>query len=323
MSFASCVNNEDEPGATPPDPPLKPTDLKEDELLGTWETYYMSKEIQAQYYAGANPDTYPSFRLIEYDGYKTSYFYDSEREEYRFTTKNVIDSIIEDGTYSTKGNCITYDWKSKWTGEDTTTYQWIGEIGHTPGILKRYIEYSNVKNEYFPNAKFFVRDFFLERETSIAPNSVVDINPEKEMVDFDYLLGNWEITGFTQWIGVDTSEEFNKKQSEILKGTLFTFRRNEKNEPSCTIGGYDEYGKWVESENLIEIVDDVIYFIYDEKVVVPNTDPDAEKEFYLVKESFNFRVTHKANNTFRDLKTYRDLRDLSKVVKEEIYIQRK
>ncbi len=311
IGLVSCSNNNDEKKGDEWIPPTPPTDLLEDQILGTWETYYSQKEIQVKFSSGVQT-TYPGFRLTEYDGFKTTFFKDPATGEYKFKTFNVLYDLIEEGTYRTKVDSVLFEWKSKHTGKDTTTYQRIREIGATDGVVKWFRNYPGRTAD---GTKYNITDTRANREINTNPTATNGVNPAKVKIDFDDLSkGKWQINGFFRYYGEDIDPVYNEKMGKVLIGTTFDFY-TEGGDRRCIMRGYNrDTDKWEEVDYPVTVVDDVIYFFYKKKV--PIDKGENGEEFQLVNESFFLWVYEKKSaNAFTDYKEERSESNLSKIVK--------
>ncbi len=311
LGFSSCNSDN---GPDGPDDP-QPINPKEDDLLGTWEVYYSAQQVSS------GNTTLPVFRRPNYDGFINK-FYKGADGSYIFENLNLVDQIIDKGTYKVENNSIIMD-VTMHNGRDTV-YQNIETIGvfldnkETLSIFKFFtVDSWNVKDNRAMRS--------LERAPKVHPGiDKIDVEAK-----YSQLVGTWETYDYLFLIdGKYTSdaEKYSKLQLDTLGGNTFTF-------------GYDGQGKkvvslklkgWDDDDNMfwdettytnleVKIVDDIIYYIapneYDE-----DTNTYGPQAFWLWITEWQDR---KDPDTGQTIDSFIDLDQLRTDAKPELYYQRK
>lgn len=311
IGLTSCVNNNDEPTPTPIPPPTPPVSLSPDALIGMWETYYYTKAIRV------NPNTtseviYQGLRLIDYDGFKTRLY--KSGDAYKFTSVNVLNDTIDEGTYSVNGDTLTFKWLKN--GKDTLTWQKVTLFDPDKGVLKVDIAYEGVNSN---KVEYIITDTKCQRNIDVAPQ-FSDVNPPKVKIDYDNLSkGEWEIYQFNYFEGGIRNDEQTKLGLDTLGGLTYKFYTDKNGDRRCyrkqRIPGTD---KWGESDLPIVIVDDVISFIDVEKDASGKILKD--NSIFMWPREWKFRD---GVESFIDWKEERYVNDISIVIRTEAFVRRK
>lgn len=116
IGLSSCNGDTpDKPGPNNETIPL--SELTKDDLLGTWEIYNSEKQVIKVKEDGSE-SAYPNFRSIDYDGFINKFYIDS-KGVYTFENSNVLDELIDKGTYDVKDGLITMN-VTQHNGRDTS-----------------------------------------------------------------------------------------------------------------------------------------------------------------------------------------------------------
>lgn len=259
LGFSSC--NSDSPDNPPiVDPPIE--NPKEDDLLGTWEVYYSAKQVSS------GNTTLPVFRRPDYDGFINK-FYKGTDGSYIFENLNLIDQIVDKGTYKVENNSIIMD-VTMHNGKDTV-FQNIEDIG----LFLESKETLSVAKSFILNG-YNVKDNRSMRNLERAPK--VHPNIEKIDVDarFSEMIGTWEVYDYLLLNNGKYEEKHSQLELDTIKGNTFTFAYDSQGKKvvSLKLKGWDDDGEifWDETsykDMEVKIVDDIIYYIapneYDKK----------------------------------------------------------
>ncbi|MDR2950426.1 MAG: hypothetical protein LBV71_14635 [Prevotella sp.] len=309
LGFSSCNSDSPDEKEIPPKPIENP---KEDDLLGTWEVYYSAKQVSS---GGTN---LPVFRRPDYDGFINK-FYKGSDGSYIFENLNLVDQVIDKGTYKIDGQSIIMD-VTMHNGRDTA-YQNIETIGV---FLEKKETISVFK--FFTIDKWNVKDNRAMRNLERAPK----VHPDIEKIDmdtrFNEMLGTWEIYDYLLLNNGKYEEKHSQLELDTLKGNSFTFTIDTqgKKRVSLKLKGWDDDGNmfWDETSyrNLeVKIVDDVIYYIapneYNEK-----TEKWGPQAFWLWITEWQDR---KDPDNGQTIDSFIDLNQLRTDAKPELYYQEK
>lgn len=313
--LVSCASNGDQPDPIVIPPTPEPVELTEDALIGTWETYYYTKSIRA------NPGTssevaYQGLRLIDYDGYETRLY--KSGNIYRFTSKNVIKDIIDEGTYFVKDDTLKFVMKNKQGKDSISSTQKVFAFNPTQGILKVDIAYRGTNKN---GVKYIVTDTKCQRNVEINPE-FSDVNPPKVKIDFDNLSkGEWEIYAFAYYEGGSKNSIETKLGMDTLGGLTYRFYTDANGQQRChrtqRIPGTDDWG---EADNRIVIVDDVISFIEEKKDVSGSVKKQEDGGIFMWPKEWKLR---EGVESFIDWKEERFVDDISIIVRTEAFVRRK
>lgn len=319
LGLSSCVNNNDEPDPIVIPEPEPPVSATADDLIGFWETYYYQKDIIYIYPSGEQ-QVFPGLRLTEYDGFRTRFYLDPEDNEYKFKSYNVINQVIDEGTYTASSDTVHFNF-TYLAGEpkDTITKQIIRRLDPSKGILKTEDIYpGTIANT---GMKFKVTDMKANRNVDIAP-AYTDV--PKVMVDahFDELSkAPWDITGCAYYYNSLYQPDETKIMNDALVKTKTSYRfyKDAQGNKFCSVSSLNPATNQIEEDKdspyPITIIDDVIYRFY--------TDPKTGKT-----ESMYIWVTDwkkkDGSLTFIDKKNERLGNDISVIITADQYlVQRK
>lgn len=212
LFLASCIDNSDQTGGGP-----KPTDeqvpLNEENILGQWEIYFYTKSMHAP---TAKLDA--KYRYADEDGFSIGFepngiFY--EKNVFGMEVVRGKYEFVKDKTTEKIEQIFFYDYKSKWTGDDTTSYATI------PYLYKNRMVYRSLYHGTASNHNFNIEDLKYLRNLERDPHYYPKDNPvfNKSLVNEDELLGTWFL--FKSSEGID-QEWFDK--TEDIYGTLTVFK---------------------------------------------------------------------------------------------------
>lgn len=319
LGLSSCVNNNDEPDPIVVPEPEPPVNATEDDLIGVWETYYYQKDIIYIYPSGEQ-QIFPGLRLIEYDGFRTEFYHDSEDNKYKFKSYNVIDHLIDEGTYSASSDTVHFKFTYlAGAPKDTTTKQIIRKLDPSKGIFKTEDVYPGTIGS--TGAKFKVTDMKANRNVAIAPTYT---DESKVMVDsyFDELSkAPWDITGCAYYYNSLYQPDETKIMNDALVKTQTSYRfyKDAQGNKFCSVSSLNPETNQIEEDKdspyPIIIVDDVIYRFY------TDSKTGETKSLYI------WVTDWKAKNgslTFVDKKNERLGNDISVIITTDQYlVQRK
>lgn len=306
LGLSSCNSDGEEPTG-----PKVIENPKEDDLIGTWEVYYSAKQVTGE---GVNT---PVFRTIDYDGFINK-FYKGQNGEYIFENLNLLDQIVDKGTYKIENGTIIMD-VTKHNGKDTV-FQNIETIG----LLLDNKETLSVF-KYFTIDKYAIKDNRVMRNLERAPK----VHPNVEKIDvetrFNEIIGTWEIYDYVLLVNgeyKDDAQKYSKLKLDSIKGNTYTFAYDSqgKKKLSLKVKGWDSSGNlfWDETSytNLeVKVVDDVIYYIvpdqYNEK-----TGTYGPQAFWLWVTDWK---TRKDPETGLDINSFIDRNQFRTDAKPEIY----
>jgi hypothetical protein len=248
--LSSC--NADKPEPSKPEPPVK-TNITNDDLLGTWEIFYSEKQVTF-YKEDGTSQVLNNFRDPQYDGYMNAFYI--KNEEYVFENRNVVNDIIDAGTYNVQGDSI-FLYVTKHEGRDTSFVS-TDKINKLYGDLTVLSVY-----KFFSSDKYRVKDSRSMRNVEKAP----DIHPGVEKLDieanFDKLAGKWEVYDFAYLVNGTYIQKESLAELDTMLHNTYTLQYNSIGEKECVIrfrqflnGDRDT---WKTQTCPIKIVDDIIY----------------------------------------------------------------
>lgn len=311
--LVSCASNGDQPDPIVIPPTPEPVDLSAEALVGVWETYYYTKAIRA------NPGTssevvYQGLRLIDYDGFKTELY--KSGDTYKFKSMNVLNNIIDEGTYFVKDDTLKFVMKDKQGKDSISSSQKVFAFNPNQGILKVDIAYKGTNKN---GVKYIVTDTKCQRNIDVNP-TFSDVNPAKVKIDFDNLSkGEWEIYSFAYYEGGSLNMTETRLGLDTLGGLTYKFYTDAAGNRRCNLkqrilGTND----WGENDVPIVIVDDVISFIDVTKDASGKITKD--ETFFMWPKEWKLR---EGVESFIDWKEVRFVDDISIIVRTEAFVRRK
>ena len=210
--LVSCIDNSDQKGGgTVPTDEQMP--LNEQNILGEWEIYFYTKAMHAP-----TAKLEAKYRYADEDGFSIGF-----ESNGVFYERNVFDMEVVRGKYEfvkneTNGNIERikfYDYKSKWTGDDTTSYATI------PYLYKNRMVYQSRYHGTASNHNFNIEDLKYLRNLERDPHYYPKDNPafKKSLIIEKELLGTWFL--FKSTVGID-QEWFDETKDRY--GTLTVFK---------------------------------------------------------------------------------------------------
>ncbi len=317
LGLSSCVSNSDQPDEPVIPDPEPPVSATADDLIGFWETYYYQKDIIYIYPSGEQ-QIFPGLRLIEYDGFRTRFYIDPEDNEYKFKSYNVIDQVIDEGTYTASGDTVHFNF-TYLAGEpkDTITKQIIRRLDPSKGIFKTEDIYPGTIGN--TGMKFKVFDMKANRNVDIAP-AYTDVSKVMVESHFEELSkAPWDITGCAYYYNsLYQPDETKIMEDALLKTkTSYRFYKNEQGKKYCIVSSLNPKTNEIEDSEPypIVIVDDVIYRFYTE------AETGKTESIYIWVTDWK---TKNGSLTFIDKKNERLGNDISVIITTDQYlVQRK
>ena len=319
LGLSACVNNSDEPEKPVIPEPEPPVNATADDLIGIWETYYFKKDIIYIYPSGEQ-QIFPGLRLADYDGYKTEFYLDSENNQHKFRSYNVINNINDEGTYSASSDTIYFKFTFlAGAPKDTSTSQIIRRLDPSKGILKTEDIYpGTIANT---GAKYKIFDMKASRNTAIAP-TYTDVSKEIVNSHFDEMSeAPWDVKSCAYYYnGLYQPSQTDKMNEALVKTqTSYVFYKDDKGNKFCIISSLNPATNEIEPDKdspyPLIIVDDVIYFFY--------TDKQTGEELSFCTWMTDWKAVN-GSRTYIDKKNDRYSGDISAIITTDHYlVQRK
>ncbi len=319
LGLSSCVSNSDQPDEPVIPNPEPPVSATADDLIGFWETYYYQKDIIYIYPSGEQ-QIFPGLRLIEYDGFRTRFYIDPEDNEYKFKSYNVIDQVIDEGTYTASGDTVHFNF-TYLAGEpkDTITKQIIRRLDPSKGIFKTEDIYPGTIGN--TGMKFKVFDMKANRNVDIAP-AYTDVSKVMVESHFEELSkAPWDITGCAYYYNSLYQPDETKIMNDALVKTKTSYRfyKDAQGKKFCSVSSLNPATNQIEEDRdspyPITIIDDVIYRFYTE------AETGKTKSMYIWVTDWKIKD---GVQTFIDRKNERLGNDISVIVTTDQYlVQRK
>lgn len=307
IGLSSCNSGSEDPEKPTEPEVIDPSSVAEDDLLGTWEVYYSVKKVTQLLSDGTRKD-FPSFRNPEYDGFINK-FEKSSDGTYTFENQNVLNAIIDKGTYKMIKDTIVMN-VTMHDGRDTSFVS--KDI-----ISQLYTDKSSLTVYKFFNSgsSFVVKDARSMRKYG------TDIHPGVEKVDvtgnINKLLGSWEVYDYAMILNGTYLRNYSTVYLDTIKGNVYTLEYNSNNDLRCNLK-YKEYDKvtgnefWNNINCSTSVVDDIIYAFYEVE------DENGKRE----KKSFFLWVTDWSNDIFVSFNEYRTDKNPENIYTEKRWVQK-
>jgi len=327
LSIISCSSSKDDDGIVIP--PLPPKDLTEDDIIGTWETYYTQKQVVVNP-DKANQASYGGLRLTDYDGFRTTFL--KENGKYRAKDYNLAGNLVFEADYRISNDTIRFETEVKTEdGRDSIakTWQRIREFGVTDGILK--IDKSYYGKTKYDGTEFKITDAKATRNTVTAPNSTQGVIPAKVMIDFDDMSnGTWQIYSFREYEDGGLKKAYSDAMTDTMSNVTYKFFLDANDKKWCKFREWDyKNKKWTEPVDFpVIVIDDVIHLLYREEATDEdgNIIKDENGEITYNDESFFLWVTSWEKkdgvDTFIDFKEQRYDANVKVIIKTLMYLRR-
>jgi len=291
LGLSSC-NSDEKTTSDPPPPPVD--NVTKDHLLGEWEIFYSIKQVTYLKDDGTS-QVLNNFRDPQYDGFMNEFYI--QNGKYVFENRNVIDDIIDSGTYDVRNDSI-FLYVTKHEGRDTSfvSTEKINTLYEDLTVLSVY--------KFFSGDKYKVKDSRNMRSVKKAPK----VHPGVEKIDveanFDKLLGKWEVYDFAYLVNGTYIEEPSLLKKDTMLNNTYTLQYNSLGEKECVVR-FREYrdgnrDTWSTQTCQVRIVDDIMYLFEMEEV---NQGEEDAKQTYKIKDSYFMWVTDWQNRTI-DNKVY-------------------
>lgn len=237
--------------------------VTEDDLIGTWETYYSNKVLNMIFEDPSKNQNLGGFRDVSYDGFKTIFY--KEGGIYKVKSLNAFGTMTNDsiGTYSVKKDSLTFLYRDFETKKPVYQYWKVTQFGEDPGIIRMVFTYTG---SIADQGNYRVQDFRVSRNINVAPTAQLGVL--KSQVNFDDLCrGRWEFVSAREYVDNTLNLDEVNRTTANMSGTSYIFYTADDGQKMLEIKQVLADGTTGSNYFPIVITDDVINWLYwdDEK----------------------------------------------------------